>query len=341
MSVTAVITVAGIAGLAVSAVLGFTFIPWLGKLEFGSTFKAFEKNQPVPTMGGLMLAIGTVSAIILAVATDKIAGGDITASGSLISHEMKTKLWSGLLMAVSFLLVGTVDDFYKIRTRQNLGIPIKQKSVIQFFVILAYLTGLYMGMNGKPYMFVPFFGNTEPGFFYWIIGIVFMFASVNAVGISDGTDGLCEGTAVTSAVSLGVIAALKGFFGFTLVSAALTGACVGLVLWNKKSVKIRIGKTGTMFLGGMVVAISYAIGCPLILILAGLSYFVIGASNLIQIFYYKKTGGKPLLKSAPVQHHLKLIGWSDKKIALTFTAVNILGGVAAFAVMYYGGYVLR
>lgn len=341
MSVTAVITVAGIAGLVVSAALGFTFIPWLGKIEFGSTFKAFERNQPAPTMGGLMIAIGTVSAIILAVATDKIAGGDIVVSGSMISHEMNTKLWNGVLMAVSFLLIGTVDDYYKIKTHRNLGISVKQKTVMQFFVILAYLTGLYMGMNGKPYMFVPFLGNTEPGFFYWIIGIVFIYASVNAVGISDGTDGLCEGITVTAAVSLGVIAALKGFFGFTLMSAALTGACVGLLLWNRKSVKIRIGKTGTMFLGGTVVAISYAIGCPVILILAGFSYFVIGASNLLQIVYYKRTDGKPLFKSAPVQHHLKLIGWSDKKIALTFTAVNIFGGVAAVAVMYYGGYVLR
>ncbi len=341
MSVAAVITVAGIAGLTVASVLGFTFIPWLGKLEFGNTFKIFEKNQPVVTMGGLIIAIGTVSAVVLAVVTDKIAGGDIVASGSMISNEMNTKLWSGLIMAVSFLLVGMIDDYYKIKTRQTLGILVKQKCVMQFFVILAYLTGLYMGMNGKPYMFVPFFGNTEPGFFYWIIGIVFIFASVNAVGISDGTDGLCEGIMFTAAVSLGVIAALKGFFGFTLMSAALTGSCVGFILWNRKSVKIRIGKTGTMFLGGMVVAISYAIGCPLILILSGLSYFVIGASNLLQMFYYKKTGGKPLFKNAPVQHHLKLIGWSDKKIALTFTAVNILGGVTAVAVMYYGGYILR
>lgn len=339
MSVASVIAVAGITGLAVTVVLGFSFIPWLGKLGFGNTFTAFEKNQPVPTMGGIIIAIGTVSAILLAVITDNITGGDIVASGSLISHEMNTKLWSGVIMAASVSLIGMIDDYYKIRTRQNLGLSVKQKSVMQFFVILAYLTGLYMGMSGKPYMFIPFFGNADTGFFYWIIGIIFIYASVNAVGISDGVDGLCEAITVTSAVSLGVIAALKGFFGFTLMPASLIGACVGLMLWNLKGVKIRIGKTGTMFIGGMVIAVSYAISCPLILILAGLSYFVIGASNIVQIVYYKKMGGRPLLKSAPVQHHLKLIGWSDKKIILTFTAVNILGGVAAVAVMRYGGYI--
>ena len=252
---------------------------------------------------------------------------------------MNTKLWSGIIMSVSMALIGMIDDYYKIRTRRNLGLPIKQKSVMQFFVILAYLTGLYMAMNGKPYMFIPFFGNAEPGFFYWITGIIFIYASVNAVGISDGADGLCEAITVTSAISLGVIAVLKGFFGFTLMSAASLGACIGLMLWNVKHIKIRIGKTGTLFLGGMIVAVSYAIGCPLILLLAGLSYFVIGASNIIQIVYYKKTGGIPLLRNAPVQHHLRLIGWSDKKIVLTFTALNLFGGVAAVAVMYYGRYI--
>ncbi|MBR3779781.1 MAG: hypothetical protein IKK63_01095 [Clostridia bacterium] len=341
MSVSAVITVAGIAGLAVTFLLGFSFVPFIGKLEFGNTFDVREKRKPVVSSGGIILAIGTVSAVVLAVATDRITGGDIVVSGSLVGQEMYTKLWSGILMALSFSLVGLIDDYFKIKTQKNLGVPVKQKAVMQFFVILAYLTGLYMGMNGKPYMFVPFFGNTEPGFFYWIIGIILIYAAVNAVDITDGVNGLCGGVTLTAAVSLGIIAAIKGFFGFTAMSAALAGSCAGFILLNGKSLKINIGRTGTMFLGGMLVAISYAIGCPIILFLSGLSFFVIGATDVIQIIYYKRTGGRPLFKSAPVQHHLKLNGWSDKKITLTFTALNIFGGVAAVAAMYFGGYILR
>lgn len=341
MSVAAVIAVAGLAGLAVTAVLGLSFVQWLGRLEFGNAFNSFDKMHPAPSMGGIILAIGTVTAVILTVATDKIAGGDIIASGSLMPQEMHTKLWSGLLMAVSFSLVGLIDDYYKIKINRNLGLTVKQKTVMQFFISLAYLTGLYMCMNGKPYMFIPFYGNTEPGFFYWIIGGLLIYGSVNSVELSDGTDGLCGSLTLTAAVSLGVIAAMKGFFGFTAMSAALTGSCIGFLIWNKSPAKIRPGKTGTMFLGGFVIAISYAIGSPLILILSGLSYFVISATDILQIIYYKKTGGKPLFKSAPVQHHLKLIGWSDKKITSIFTAVNLLGGLAAVIVMYYGGYVLR
>ncbi len=340
MSNFAIIAVAGIAGLAITVVMGFSFIPWLGKLEFGRTFKAFEKNQPSASMGGILLAVGTVFAVILAVATDKISGGDIVSSGSFFAQDIQTKFWSGLLMALSFALIGLVDDYYKIRTKQNLGLAIKQKTVMQFFVILAYLTGLYMGMNGMPYMFVPFIGNTEPGFFYWIIGIVLIYAAVNAVDLMDGVDGLCGSTTLTAAVSLGVIAALKGLFGFSVMSAALAGSCMGFLWWNKHPAKILTGKTGTMFLGGMVVALSYATGCPLIMIISGLSYFVVGATDIIQIIYYKKTGGKPLLKSAPIQHHLKLNGWSDRKITLVFTSVNALAGAVAVALMYFGGYVL-
>ena len=341
MSVSAVVAVACIAGIAVTAVSGLSIIPFLGRIEFGNSFRPFGKNQPVPSMGGIMPAIGTVCAVILAVATDKISGGDIVASGSLIGQEMHTKLWNGLLMAVSFSLVGMIDDYYKLKSRNNLGLSVKQKTVMQFFVSLAYLTGLYMGMNGMPYMFVPFFGNCEPGFFYWIAGIVLIYAAVNAVELTDGINGLCGGVTFTAAVSLGVIAAMKGLFGFSLMSAAVAGSCIGFLFWNTTCAKISLGKTGTMFFAGILVALSYAIGCPLILFLSGLSCFVIGSTDILQIAYYKKTGGKLLLKSAPIQNHLKINGWSDKKITLTFTFINALGGVAAVAVMYFGGYILH
>lgn len=346
MNTAAVILIAGAAGFAITGVSGFVMIPWLKKLKFGQTIldigpKWHSSKQGTPTMGGMMFIIGTCAAIILAVATDKLTGGDIIASGSLVPEEMYTKLWSGLTMALAFALIGFVDDYIKVAMHQNLGLTIKQKTVMQFFVCLAYLTGLYMGMNGAPYMFVPFIGAVETGFFHWIFGIIMIYAAVNAVNFTDGVDGLCGSVTLTTAVSIGVIAALKGFFGFSMAAAALAGACLGFILWNKNPAKVFMGDTGSMFLGGMVVALSYAIGCPLILLLAGIVYVIEGASDVLQIIYYKKTGGKRLFKMAPIHHHLEMIGWSEKKITLVFTAVNILGGLAAIAVLYYGGYIMR
>lgn len=346
MNTAAVILTAGVAGFAVTGVLGFVMIPWLKKLNFGQTIldvdpKRHSSKQGTPTMGGLMLIIGTFAAIILAVTTDKLTGGDIIASGSLVPEEMYTKLWSGVTMALAFALVGFIDDYIKVAMHQNLGLTIKQKTVMQFFICLAYLTGLYMGMNGAPYMFIPFIGAVETGFFHWIFGIVMIYAAVNAVNFTDGVDGLCGSVTLTTAVAIGVIAALKGLFGFSMAAAALAGACLGFLLWNKNPAKVFMGGAGSMFLGGMVVALSYAIGCPLILLLAGIVYVIEGASDVLQIIYYKKTGGKRLFKMAPIHRHLEMIGWSEKKITLVFTAVNVVGGLAAVAVMYYGGYILR
>ena len=287
-----------------------------------------------------MFIIGTLAAILLTVITDKLMGGDIVASGSLVPQEMYTKLWSGVLMAIAFGFIGFVDDYIKAVKHRNLGLTIKQKTAMQLAVCVAYLLSLYMGMQGEPYMFIPFVGVIEIGFFHWIFGIVIIYACVNAVNFTDGIDGLCGSVTVTAAAALGVVAALKGFFGFSMAASALAGACAGFVLWNKNPAKVFMGDTGSMFLGGMVVALSYAIGCPLILLLAGIIYVIEGASDVLQIVYYRATGGKRIFKMAPIHHHFEMSGWSEKKITLVFTAVNALGGAAAVAVMYYGGYIL-
>lgn len=345
MNTAAAILTAGIAGLVITGILGFVMIPWLRRLKFGQTIldigpKWHIGKQGTPTMGGLMFIIGTVAAILLTVITDKLMGGDITAAGSLIPSEMYTKLWSGILMALGFGFIGFIDDYIKAVKHRNLGLTIKQKTLLQLLVCVAYLTSLYMGMQGMPHMFVPFFRTLETGFFYWIFGIVVIYASVNAVNFTDGIDGLCGSVTLTAAVSIGVIAALKGLFGFSMASAALAGACLGFVLWNKNPAKVFMGDTGSMFLGGMVVALCYAIGCPVILLLVGIVYVIEGLSDVLQIVYYRVSGGKRIFKMAPIHHHFEMCGWSEKKITLVFSAVNILGGVAAAAVMYYGGYIV-
>ncbi len=344
MNTAAALIIASVAAFAVTALLGFVMIPWLRKLKFGQTIldigpKWHMTKQGTPTMGGLMFIIGTLSAILLTVITDKLMGGDIVASGSLVPQEMYTKLWSGILMAVAFGFIGFVDDYIKAVKHRNLGLTIKQKTALQLAVCVTYLLSLYMGMQGNPYMFIPFVGMIEVGFFHWIFGIIVIYACVNAVNFTDGIDGLCGSVTVTAAVSIGVIAALRGFFGFSMAAAALAGACTGFVLWNKNPAKVFMGDTGSMFLGGMVVALSYAIGCPLILLLVGFVYVIEGLSDVIQIVYYRVTGGKRIFKMAPIHHHFEMNGWSEKKITLVFTAVNALGGATATAVMYYGGYI--
>ncbi len=291
-------------------------------------------------MGGLMFIIGTVAAVAVTAATDKIAGGDIIADGSLVPSELYTKLWSGILMALAFALIGFADDYIKAVKHRNLGLTVKEKTVAQLLVITAYLTSLYMGMKGQPYMFIPFVGVIEIGFFYWIFGIVVIYAAINAVNFTDGVDGLCSGVTATTVVSIGIIAAMKGLYGFSMAASALTGACVGFLLWNKNPAKVFMGDTGSLFLGGMLVALAYAVNCPLILLLCGLVFVIEGASDVLQVVYYRVSGGKRIFKMAPIHHHFEMCGWSEKKIVRVFTLVNIFGGAAAVALMYYGGYII-
>ena len=186
---------AGIIGLLVTGVSGFAMIPWLRKLKFGQTIldigpKWHKSKQGTPTMGGLMFIFGTSAALIVTVVTDKIMGGDIVASGSMIASEQYTKLWSGLIMALCFGLIGFADDYIKVVMHRNLGLTIRQKTVAQLLIALGYMTSMSMGMGGSPYMFIPFAGMVHMGLFYWIFGIVIIYATVNAVNFTDGIDGL-------------------------------------------------------------------------------------------------------------------------------------------------------
>lgn len=339
----AALLMAGASAFAVTALSGFSFDPWLRKLNFGLSVSDIDQklrtgSQNAPSMGGLMIILGFVSAVMLTAATDKLTGGSIITSGGYVAREMLTRFWSGIIMAATFGLVGFADDYIKVIGNRITGFSAVQETAIRFFVILAYLTSMFMGMQGEPYMFVPFAGMIRMDFFYWIFGIVFIYAAVKAVKITDGVDGLCAGTASVTALTLCIIAALKRMFGFSLIAAALFGACIGFLIWNRSPSRIVPGSTGSLFIAGIITASAYAAGCPLILLLCGITYVIEGVSCIVQIVYYKLSGGKTALKMAPLHRHLEICGWSQKKITVVFTLIDISGGAAAAAIMYSGGF---
>lgn len=160
-----------------------------------------------------------------------------------------------------------------------------------------------------------------------------MYAAINAVNFTDGIDGLCGSVTLTAAVAFVVIAAMQRLFGVGLLASALAGGCAGFLVWNHYPAKVFMGDTGSMFLGGMVVALAYAVGCPLILLPVGIIYVIEGMSDVIQIGYFKLTHGKRIFKMAPIHHHFEMSGWSEKKIVTVFTAVNLLGCAVGIALM--------
>ncbi len=336
-SILAIISSA-IFALGITAILGFAVIPWLRKLKFGQTIldegpKWHKHKQGTPTMGGVMFIIGIfVSAAVLLI-INAATGNKMALTG-----DMNTKIWAGLIMALMFGLVGFADDYIKVVKKRNLGLSIIQKSIAQLVICAGYLSSLYLAMGKDPYMFIPFVGNVGLGFWFWILGVCVIYGAINAVNFTDGIDGLCSGVTATAAVCFTAIAVLHKCFGVGILAAALLGGCIGFFIWNRKPAKVFMGDTGSMFLGGMVVAIAYALDCPVILLLIGFIYVIEALSDVIQIGYFKLTHGKRIFKMAPIHHHFEMSGWSENKIDAVFCIVNLIAGVAGVAAMYFGGY---
>ena len=320
----------------VTVLLGKVMIPWLHKLKFGQTIldigPSWHKNkQGTPTMGGLMFIIGICLSCAAALAINAATNNSLG-----ISDAMQTKLWAGIIMALLFGLIGFADDYIKVVKKRNLVLTIPQKSVAQLLVCAGYLISIYFAMGKDPYMFVPFYGNLRLGVVYWILGVCVLYGAINAVNFTDGIDGLCSSVTVTCAIGFIVIALLNKFTGMGIVAASLLGGCAGFLVWNHFPAKVFMGDTGSMFLGGMVVALAYAIDCPLILILTGIIYVIEAMSDVIQIGYFKITHGKRIFRMAPIHHHFEMGGWSEKKIVSVFSVINLIGCALGIAVMYLG-----
>lgn len=328
----------GVAALGITAILGFGIIPWLRKLKFGQTIleegpKWHKSKQGTPTMGGIMFIIGIFFSAAAMLVVNYVTGNKLELTG-----DMNTKIWAGLIMALMFGLVGFADDYIKVVKKRNLGLSIVQKSIAQVVICAGYLTSLFLAMGKDPYMFVPFIGKVDLGIWFWVLGVCVIYGAINAVNFTDGIDGLCSSVTATAAVSFIAIAVIHKFLGVGVLAAALLGGCIGFFIWNKFPAKVFMGDTGSMFLGGMVVAIAYALDCPVILILTGFIYVIEALSDVIQIGYYKITHGKRIFKMAPIHHHFEMCGWSEKKIDAVFCTVNLIAGIIGVVVMYYGGF---
>lgn len=359
MNFVAAIIVAVAVAFAISALLGTKMVPWLHKLKFGQTILDIgpnwhKKKQGTPTMGGLMFIIATIVTFLIVVLIDVLMHGDLVgtteAAKSLgvvaTSGAAKAKIWGGLIMALGFGIIGFADDYIKIKKKQNEGLTVMQKTVLQLILIAAYIVTLIL--SGNTYMYLPLHHSVwDYGNLFWFVVItaIVMYATVNAVNFTDGIDGLCGSVTITAAVAFGVMAFMRSYLGASVLAAALAGALGGYLIWNWHPAKCFMGDTGSMFLGGMMIALAYDVDCPLILLLAGIIYVIEGGSDVIQILYFKITRkiaqrkdpnatGKRLFKMAPIHHSFELSGWSEEKICVVFSLVNLVGGFLSCLIFY-------
>ena len=325
--------IAALVAFAVTAGLGYVVIPYLRRLKFGQTIldigpKWHKEKQGTPTMGGVMLVAGVLVAVVVAFIYSSAAGG-------LFAEEMKlsyrlTPMLAGIIMALCMCGIGFIDDYIKVVKKRNLGLTAKQKTFLQLLISAGYLSTL--GLSGMHTTNIPFIGDIDiihgAGLLFWPVALIFIYGFTNAVNLTDGVDGLASSVTLVVACTFMLSAGILGNSGINMLSAALAGACVGFVVWNAKPAKVFMGDTGSMFLGGMVVALSFGIGRPIMLVFAGCMYFVEAISVMLQVAYYKKTK-KRLFKMSPLHHHFEMCGWSEQKIVFVFSLVTFIGCAVA------------
>ncbi len=311
-----------------SSVIGVWLIPFLHKLHYGQTIldigPAWHKSkQGTPTMGGIMFIIGSILACAAGWCTIAFsAQGLVDAS----SHGT-FYLVGGFLMALGFGVIGFLDDYIKVVKKRNLGLKAWQKSAAQLLVAVIYLIAERI-FAPNDLLWIPFAGEFSIGWFYYPLMLFIIIGAVNAVNLTDGVDGLAASVTMVAAMGFMLIAAIQSFTQMDLMAAALAGGCLGFLVWNFHPAKVFMGDTGSMFLGGMVVALAFGLRKPVLLLFIGIVYVVETMSDIIQIGSVKLTG-KRVFKMAPIHHHFEMCGWSEVKIVVVFSAVTALGCLIA------------
>ena len=318
---------AAVVGFAVTTLLGFIVIPYLHKLKFGQTIREIgpawhEKKNGTPTMGGIMIIIGFIVATVISFCLSAFATKDSIWKTPL---EM-SYVFAGIGLALGMGFVGFIDDYIKVVKKRNLGLTPSQKTLLQLLVSAAYLTSL--GLGGMTTTWLPIVGDISVvdgiGLIFWPIALMFIYGFTNAVNLTDGLDGLASSVTLVVCCCFMLAAANLQLLGANILACSAAGACLGFLVWNSHPAKVFMGDTGSLFLGGVVVALAFAIGRPILLILAGIVYIIEAFSVILQVAYYKKTK-KRLFKMAPIHHHFELCGFREQKIVLLFSAVTAVG----------------
>ena len=323
--------IALVAAWILGAVFTKMLIPFLEKKQFRQFVreegpKSHLSKTGTPSMGGIAIVFATILSAVMV---------SVTVAGK--SSDYKS-LIAVLVVMVLFGLIGFIDDYEKAIKKNNDGISPKQKIVLQFvfsaaFAVFAYFNTGFAAIGGS-FVWIPFADvYLDFGILYIPFIIFVMIAFSNAVNLTDGLDGLASG--VTALVSFCMV--ILGIYNFPnfitepVIYGALSGACLGFLMFNKNPAKIFMGDTGSMALGGMLAAGAVMMKMEFLVAIAGLVYVFEALSVIIQVSYYKKTH-KRIFKMAPLHHHFELCGMKEKNVVMMFWAAALLFCILAIVV---------
>ena len=295
---------------AITAVLGPIMIPFLRKLKIGNTereeLQSHQKKNGTPTMGGIMILIAVV----------------IT---SLFYVKGYPKIIPILFMTVGFGVIGFLDDYLKVVLRRSDGLLAWQKMILQIIVTGVFAVYMVKYSGVALTMLIPFSGGKYLDLGWLAIPVLFfaVVGTVNGTNFTDGLDGLASSVTIMVATFFSVVA-IGTNAGIAPITCAVVGALLGFLLFNVYPASVFMGDTGSLALGGFVVSTAYMMQMPLFILIVGLIYLVEVLSVIIQVTYFKKTGGKRIFRMAPIHHHFELGGWSETRVVAVFSITTAI-----------------
>ena len=309
------------AALAAALLMGPVYIPLLKRLKFGQTERddgpeSHLVKAGTPTIGGLIFLTPVVIAALV-----------------LYFTGIASEILPLLFVTVGFAAVGFFDDFLKIIRHNKVGLKPWRKMAALLVVSVAF--SAYIAFSGEysTEIAIDFFGlhtSLNLGWFFIPFSVFLLLAMTNAVNLTDGLDGLCAGCSLFLFL---LFVILPLYFAENLsvayFSICFIGTLLGFLFFNFYPAKVFMGDTGSLALGGAMGACAIVMQKPLILLLAGLLFVIEALSDILQVVYFKKTGGKRIFKMAPIHHHFELCGWSELKVVFVFWGFTLFCCAAA------------
>ena len=297
---------------AVSCGLGPIVLPWLHRIKFGQYIReegpeSHKKKSGTPTMGGIMFLAGMLVTCLIFMKGNPI-------------------LLPVLFLTISFGVIGFLDDFLKVKKKQNLGLRAWQKMGLQIIVTALFAYYLARFTDVGTAVLIPFSGGHlwELHSFYYVLLFVAVLGTVNGTNFTDGLDGLAGSVTSVVALYFGLAALMLGVTGLIPVAGAMLGGLLGFLVYNAYPARVFMGDTGSLALGGFVSAMALLLRMPIYILIVGFIYLAEVLSVIIQVLYFKATHGKRFFRMAPIHHHFELGGWPETRVVAVFTIVTAL-----------------
>lgn len=302
---------------AVAMIIGRPFIEFLKERGIGKQIRIeiqdhHEVKTGTPTMGGIIFLVTVVFLTIV----------------FNLYGRLSMLLPLGVLIGCGIL--GGIDDKLNLVGGDTQGITARFKMawLTLFALVTAFILHFPLGLTS---VYIPFAGQYSIGWFYIPIAVFVIVGTANAVNLTDGLDTLAGGTAAVAFVAYGIIAYLQGQVAVVTFCFLMVGALFGFLWFNAHPAQVFMGDTGSLALGGALATAAFMTGQWLLLPIVGFVFMMENLSVMVQVAYFKATGGKRVFRRTPIHHHFELIGWSETQITLRFWLIGMMAGLFGVA----------